>query len=232
MKKLAAILWLLLFPVAAFPQATGAEISTPSGSPPSGYQYYYIKSGSSFCTKNSSGTEFCIGANGGATLQTNGTNNSSQSVLNFITSTVNSVGLTITPSNPSGGQEQLEITGANYNGNASTATALAPSGSLPYALGTVTTTAAITPVNGLYQTMTLTAGDTCVVTFTQPVSGQVTITVVVTQAATPTGLVTWTSVKWPGGVAPVMTPSTNAPDIYTFKLNGTYIYGTAAQNFH
>ena len=99
-----------------------------------------------------------------------------------------------------------------------------------YPIGVVTTTAAIAPANGAYQTMTLTAATGCTATFTQPATGTTTVTVVVTQAATPTGTVTWTSVKWPGGIAPVMTASAGAIDVYSFKLDGLNIYGTAAQN--
>jgi hypothetical protein len=55
----------------------------------------------------------CFGGGGSSvTIQTNGASNSSQTTLNFITSTTNSVGLTITPSNPSGGNEKFEITGS------------------------------------------------------------------------------------------------------------------------
>jgi hypothetical protein len=59
----------------------------------------------------------CGGSGGSVEIQTIGTDNSSQALLNFITSTVNAVGFTITPSNPSGGEEQFEITG-NYLGSA------------------------------------------------------------------------------------------------------------------
>lgn len=47
---------------------------------------------------------------GGPTLQTNGTNNTVQTTLNFITSTANSTGGTITPSN-STSTEKFELTG-------------------------------------------------------------------------------------------------------------------------
>jgi hypothetical protein len=67
----------------------------------------------------------CSGGGGGATLQTNGSSNSSQTLLNFETSTANSAGLTITPSNPSGGIEMFEISGGSYSGNAATATTTA-----------------------------------------------------------------------------------------------------------
>ena len=67
----------------------------------------------------------CPSSGGGPTIQTNSSNNSSQSVLNFETSSTNSVGLTITPHNTSGGIEKLEVTGGSYTGNAATATNLA-----------------------------------------------------------------------------------------------------------
>jgi hypothetical protein len=44
-------------------------------------------------------------------IQSIGVDNSSQSLLNFIASTVNASGLTATPSNPAGGTEKVEITG-------------------------------------------------------------------------------------------------------------------------
>jgi hypothetical protein len=57
------------------------------------------------------GTGFVWGSSTGPTLQTNGVNNSSQTALNFLTSSVNACGLIWTPSNPSAGGEQGEITG-------------------------------------------------------------------------------------------------------------------------
>lgn len=49
----------------------------------------------------------------------------SQAGLNFITSTTNSVGLIVTPSNPATNETKFEITGSSYTGNAATATNLA-----------------------------------------------------------------------------------------------------------
>ena len=60
------------------------------------------------------------GGGGGPTLQTNGVNNGSQALLNFITSSTNAVGLTATPIN-SVGTQTFEITGGSYTGNATTA---------------------------------------------------------------------------------------------------------------
>ena len=51
------------------------------------------------------------GGGGGATLQTNGVNNTNQTLLNFITSVTNACGTTETPSNPAGGQVKIEETG-------------------------------------------------------------------------------------------------------------------------
>lgn len=56
----------------------------------------------------------------GITLQTNTANNTDQTTLNFQTSVANAIGLVITPSNPSGGNERFEITGS-YSGPINTA---------------------------------------------------------------------------------------------------------------
>lgn len=65
MKK---ILLILLFTIGSgflavdcFAQGLQRETTAPAGNPPPGFQFYYTKSGSSFCTKNSSGVEFCTG---------------------------------------------------------------------------------------------------------------------------------------------------------------------------
>lgn len=43
--------------------------------------------------------------------------------------------------------------------------------------------------------------------------------------------VTWPSVRWPNGTAPVMTPTSGRTDIYTFSKFGGVFYGTFDQNF-
>jgi hypothetical protein len=58
-------------------------------------------------------------------FQTNSTSNTSQAGLNLLTSTANTVGLTVTPTNSATNQLKFEITGSSYTGNAATATALA-----------------------------------------------------------------------------------------------------------
>jgi hypothetical protein len=64
------------------------------------------------------------------TLQTNGVNNASQTLLNLTNSASNPEGLTLTLTNTGGGAVKGEIGGASYAGNAATATqlAVAPSG--------------------------------------------------------------------------------------------------------
>ena len=59
-----------------------------------------------------------LGGNCTIPFQTNGTQNTAVSGLNFETSTANSVGLTITPSNPGTTAEKFEITGGAYTGTA------------------------------------------------------------------------------------------------------------------
>lgn len=71
------------------------------------------------------GQTVALGASGNIPFSVNGTNNTTLTGLNAVTSTVNAVGLTVTPSNPSTNNWKFEITGSNYTGNASTATALA-----------------------------------------------------------------------------------------------------------
>ena len=113
------------------------QLVNDAGSP--GTSFYY--------GTNSSGTKgfFALPSSTGITLQTNGVNNSSQTSLNFITSTADSSGLVVTPSN-SGGSQKLEVSGtlahsalptllsgdipnnaANTSGTAALATALAAS---------------------------------------------------------------------------------------------------------
>ena len=90
---------------------------------------------------------------GTTTLQTNGSNISTQTALNLINSTTNAVGLTATFSNPTGSNVKVEITGGSYTGNAATATtatsatsattatnvAGGATGSLPYQSASATT---------------------------------------------------------------------------------------------
>jgi hypothetical protein len=63
------------------------------------------------CTDGSKNLTTSGCSSSGVDIQSIGVDNSSQSLLNFIASTVNASGLTATPSNPAGGTEKVEITG-------------------------------------------------------------------------------------------------------------------------
>ena len=101
-----------------------------------------------------------------------------------------------------------------------------------YSNGTCTTAATITPVNGNRQHITLTNGDTCALTFTQPSSGTVSITLKVIQSATSTYNGTISGCKWPGGTTPTITATTGAIDFVSVYLDGSNAYCAALQNFH
>lgn len=66
-------------------------------------------------------------------------------------------------------------------------------------------------------------------TFTNPSDGQ-TIKIRLFQNAS--WAVTWPSgIRWPDGIAPIMTPGAGRFDIYTFMYIGGIYFGTFAQNF-
>lgn len=96
-----------------------------------------------------------------------------------------------------------------------------------YALSTTTPTVALT--NGAVQTLTLTGNTT--IAFTQPVGYVGKVTLIITQAAGANDTVTWTSVKWPSGIAPVMTATASAIDVYSCILDTLFTYCTAGQSF-
>src|SRR5271157_1684663 len=73
-------------------------------------------------------------------FQTNSGNNTSQAGINLLTSTANTVGLTVTPTNSATNAEKFEITGASYTGNAATATDLAAGSTLAVGKGGTGTT--------------------------------------------------------------------------------------------
>jgi hypothetical protein len=82
-----------------------------------GNTYFRISDSAQRCYQASWVT---CGAGGSAiSVQTNGVNNASQTLLNMQPSTVNAVGLTVTPTNPSSGNETYEVTGGSYTGTAS-----------------------------------------------------------------------------------------------------------------
>jgi len=97
------------------------------------------------------------------------------------------------------------------------------------AIGSGGSTQTISPTSD-FQTITLTAN--LAISFTQPTSTNTVVRLMITQAASGGPYtVTWTSVKWPGGVAPVMSTGASAVDWYSCELNGTTTYCTAGQDF-
>jgi hypothetical protein len=54
---------------------------------------------------------------------------------------------------------------------------------------------------------------------------------ILTQAASGVTTATFTGVKWPAGIAPTVTATASAVDIFSFVANGTNWYGSASQAF-
>jgi hypothetical protein len=54
---------------------------------------------------------------------------------------------------------------------------------------------------------------------------------ILTQAASGATTATFTGVKWPAGIAPTVTATASAVDIFSFVANGTNWYGSASQAF-
>jgi hypothetical protein len=100
-----------------------------------------------------------------------------------------------------------------------------------YSNGTCITSKTIAPANGNIQNVTLTNGDTCALTFTQPGSGTFFITLKVIQSAVSSYNGTISGCKWPGGTVPTITATTGAVDFVNVYLDGTHAYCEATQNF-
>jgi hypothetical protein len=98
-------------------------------------------------------------------------------------------------------------------------------------LNVSTGSATVTPVNGFFQTFTVSQATT--IAFTQPLTGKVTVQLQITQATGTHYAITWTSVRWPSGQAPVLTAVDAAVDYVTCVLDGTHVdcTGAGAQAF-
>ena len=80
---------------------------------------------------------------------------------------------------------------------------------------------------GTFQDVTMGAGNTTIALSNVPVGAYVTITII--QDATGMRAVTWpATVKWAGGMAPVLSVTANARDQFTFRGNGTNLYAQAS----
>jgi hypothetical protein len=98
------------------------------------------------------------------------------------------------------------------------------------ALTTCTTARTVDWSTGNAFTLSLTSGNTCTLTFSNPTSGQ-TITIWLTNdaASSGTAAVTWPTMKWKGG-APTMTTGTSKLDVCTVTYNGTSYAGSCLQD--
>jgi len=100
-----------------------------------------------------------------------------------------------------------------------------------YSNGTCTTSATINAANGNRQKVTLTNANACALTFTQPSSGTISITLKIIQSSAGSFNGTITGGKWPGGVVPTITATSAAVDFISCYLDGTNTYCVASQNF-
>jgi hypothetical protein len=83
--------------------------------------------------------------------------------------------------------------------------------------------------NGTFQNITLTGNAT--ITMPTAVAGK-SFLLLLSQDATGSRTVTWSTVVWPGGTAPTVTATASKRDIFSFFSNGTSWFGvTVGQNY-
>ena len=120
---------------------------------------------------------------------------------------------------------------------AATSPAVGTTGAAPlytnseYSLGTCTTAATINPTNGNRQKITLTAGDTCALTFTQPTAATASITLKIVQASTGSFNGAISGALWPDSTIPTITQTSAAVDFITCYLDGSNAFCVPVQNF-
>ena len=95
------------------------------------------------------------------------------------------------------------------------------------AIGNSSTSKTIDLTSGTVQTVTMTGN--CTFTMPTATAGKSFVLIASTGDGSYTG--TFTSVKWTNGTAPTLTTTASRWDIFTFFADGTYWYGTYAQNF-
>ena len=94
-------------------------------------------------------------------------------------------------------------------------------------IGNSSTAVTLSLSTGTAQTVTMTGN--CTFTMPTAVTGQSFILIANTGAGGFTG--TFTSVKWPSGIAPTLTTTASRWDIFTFISDGTNWYGNYAQAY-
>lgn len=161
-------------------------------------------------------TETCtLGSTCTIPFQTNTSNNSSQAGINLKPSSVNAVGLTVTPTNTGTNVETFEVTGTSYSGTAAKATQLGATPSQcttsPYANGiTATGNANCIGVANTTATFTATsvAANTCVLQSAVTMTGlKTSATINFTPTTNPAGVTGWGS---HGGMIWQAWPSVNS----------------------
>ena len=95
------------------------------------------------------------------------------------------------------------------------------------AIGNSSTTQTLSLVNGTFQTVTLTAN--CTFTMPTVTAGKSFMLFLNTGAGNLTA--TFTGVKFPSNTAPTITTTASRTDIITFAADGSFWYGSAAQNY-
>ena len=98
------------------------------------------------------------------------------------------------------------------------------------AVGTVGSTSTLSLTTGTVLTATLTASTPCTFTMPTATAGKSFI-LILTQASSGMTTATFTGVKYPGGIAPIITVTASAKDIISFISDGTNWYGNASQAF-
>ena len=98
------------------------------------------------------------------------------------------------------------------------------------AIGTVGASYTLVITTGTVLTATLTNGTATTFTMPTATAGK-SFMLILTQAAAGTGTATFTGVKWPSGVAPTVTATASAVDIFSFVANGTSWFGNYQQAF-
>jgi len=97
------------------------------------------------------------------------------------------------------------------------------------ALGSLTV--GTTAINfALGNRITATLAGAITFTFANPTAGSE-YQLILTQDATGSRIVTWPTVKWPGGTTPTLTTAINKTDIITLTYDGTSYFGTSTLNF-
>jgi hypothetical protein len=99
------------------------------------------------------------------------------------------------------------------------------------AVGTVTTSSTLSVSSGTLLTATLTASTACTFTMPTPTAGKSFTLLLKQPASTGNGTATFAGVKWPGGVAPTITPTAGEMDILSFCSDGTDWFGSYAQGY-